>query len=138
MSDAPQSPELDYAYLAEFAKVDNNSLTAIGASYTHITTNRLPVRHMLYVAGRVRAAEKAPAFDLAIQFNGPRDTPELRVTLEAHPAMEARPYDGKVGITFALGMEVPLNYEGLYEVRLFIEEREVRRLAFDVQITADR
>jgi len=57
MDEELPTPELDYAYLAEFAKVENNSLTAVGASYTHVEADRLPVIHTVYVAGRVRALE---------------------------------------------------------------------------------
>jgi hypothetical protein len=49
--------ELDYAFIAEFAKVEGGKLTAIGASYMQITPPAFPVAHYLSVAGRIRAPE---------------------------------------------------------------------------------
>ncbi|MFF2296983.1 DUF6941 family protein [Arthrobacter sp. NPDC058127] len=123
--------ELDYAFLAEFAKVENNQLTVVGASYTHVLAQTLPVNHLLYVAGRVRIAESEPAPTLSIKFRSPAEGLEIGVdsTLSTQPA---RPYDGKIGLTFAVGLGVPLMAEGLYEVVIELDGVQVRRLAFDL------
>ncbi len=131
-------PELDYAFLAEFAKVDHDQLTAIGASYTHVTASQLPVTHQLYIAGRIRAPEGGDPFELEIAFQGASEgAPELKLSAEIDPAkVTSKPYDGKVGILFAVGTGVPLLAEGLYEVKLSIDGEIVRRLAFSVDVHA--
>lgn len=47
--------DLDYAFLADYAKVERGLLTCVGGSYTHLFVQKLPATHMLYVAGRIRA-----------------------------------------------------------------------------------
>jgi hypothetical protein len=42
--------ELDYAFIAEFAKVENEKLTAVGASYLEVRTPAFPVQHSFSVA----------------------------------------------------------------------------------------
>lgn len=125
--------ELDYAFLAEFAKVESNQLTVVGASYTHVFTPSLPANHLLYVAGRVRSLEGEVPPILAVKFRSPAEGFEIGVDSNL-TAEHARPYDGKVGLTFAVGIGVPLMTEGLYEVLVELDGVEVRRLAFDLAL----
>ncbi|MDP9904546.1 DUF6941 family protein [Arthrobacter bambusae] len=125
--------ELDYAFLAEFAKVENNQLTVVGASYTHVYTGSLPANHILYVAGRVRSTEGEEPPVLGIKFRSPAEGLEIGVD-SSLTAEEARPYAGKIGLTFAVGLGVPLMTEGLYEVYVELDGVEVRRLAFDLAL----
>lgn len=130
-------PELDYAMLAEYAKVDSDRLTLIGASYTHVTAPDLPAPHMLYIAGRVRARVEDPEFVLKLTFSDPRSDLEVAVEGALNPGnASARPYgeDKKVGVMFAAGMTVVLPTEGLYEVFIDIDGERVRRLAFDLAV----
>lgn len=127
-------PNLDYAFLAEFARVDaNGTLTAVGASFTHTIAAALPMGHLISVGGRVRMAENGPSFPLAISFKGPE--PSGEITLELLIAHEQeRPYAGRVGVLFTATTIVPLMSEGLHEVTIRIDSREVRRLAFSVSL----
>jgi len=45
--------ELDYAFIAEFAKFENGKLTAVGASYIDVRPPVLPAPHTLSVAGEL-------------------------------------------------------------------------------------
>lgn len=130
---APTTPELDYAFLAEFAKVDPNGLlTAIGASYTQIQVQQLPAPHVLHVAGRIRAPEGHPAMELSFNFRGPTEaSPTVTIGGELHTE-GATPYAGKVGLLFAIGTTVPLVSEGLHTLEISLDGGLVRRLAFEV------
>lgn len=56
--------ELDYAFIAEFAKVESGKLTVVGASYTEISARSFPTQHFFSCAGRVRMALGEPPADL--------------------------------------------------------------------------
>ena len=127
-------PELDYAYLADFAQVSDGKLTAVGASFTHMLVVALGEPKPLFLAGRIRVAENSEPLEVGIKVSGPDNT----FTIEASFVMGAGPnqlaYDGKVGLLFAAGMTVPLVAEGLYEVILSVQHAPVRRLAFSVNV----
>lgn len=57
----------------------------------------------------------------------------LAAEFQLEPSTHARPYgDGMVGHLFAVEAVIPLAEEGLYEVLIFVDGGEARRLAFDV------
>ncbi|MHA7240013.1 DUF6941 family protein [Arthrobacter sp. TMS1-12-1] len=123
--------DLDYAFLAEFAKVEGNKLTAVGASYTHVQVPSLPSQHLVYVAGRIRAPEGSDAPQVTIRYVSADEAVEI--ALEASLTVEhARPYAGRIGLTFAMGFGVPLSAEGLHNVYIQLDGTDVRHLAFTV------
>jgi hypothetical protein len=64
--------ELDYAFIAEFAKVElSGTLTAIGASYLEVRPLVFPAQHPFSIAGRIRAPEDTAAINLVIRINPP-------------------------------------------------------------------
>lgn len=129
--------ELDYAFLAEYAQVDpTGKLTAVGASFTRVTPAGMPAAQLFFVAGRVRAREDEGPVALHVEITAPDKqlTIGLDSQLTAGPAV--MPYDGKVGLLFAIGTVLPLNRPGLYWVTVSLDGEEVRRLAFDVVPTS--
>jgi hypothetical protein len=127
-------PDLDYAFIAEYARVDpGGKLTAIGASYTEVPVPQLPVSHLLSVAGRIRSTLESEPARLRVVLKPPGGNVSLSLESELRPGADLRPYDGdKVGIVFALTTVVPLTTPGLCEVRLFLDDQEVRLLMFEV------
>ncbi|MCG7432459.1 hypothetical protein MHK71_08080 [Kocuria indica] len=132
MSDEMQGPELDYAFLAEYARVEDDGLTAVGASYTQVAVATLPVTYTIYVAGRFRTPQNADPFSVAVTFDPGDDQSRVQLQTTMDPQREGRPYAGKTGVTFAVGFPVHLPNPGLYEVRIELNEVMVRRLAFSV------
>jgi hypothetical protein len=124
--------ELDYAFIAEFAKVENGKLTAVGASYIDVRPGILPTQQLLAVAGRVRAPEDVEVIGLRIRINPPGNAMNIIVTGELRPGPETVRYDGKLGVLFALSAPVTLTTEGLCEIFIDVDEVEQRRLAFRV------
>lgn len=124
--------ELDYAYLAEYAKVSEGLLTAIGASYTVVRARDLGGPFNLVVAGRIRGSEgEAPV--LGMRVDAPKERYQLGLDAQLSSA-GARPYgDGQVGILFALTMTIPLIDAGTYTVTLRLDGSECRVLRFDVE-----
>lgn len=125
-------PELDYAFLAEFARVEGDSLTSVGASYTRVLVREVPTRHTVYVAGRVRAPQHSEPFTIGVGFKRADQSEHTRLQTTVNPESDGFPYSGKIGLTFAIGFEVDLESTALHEVLIFIDDKQVRRLAFDV------
>lgn len=126
--------ELDYAFVADFAKVEaNGTLTAIGASWTFLQAVVLPSAHRMAVAGRIRARLGEGPIALRIDVKVPDDAFTLAVQSELGPETNARPYgDGRVGHLFALDLQVPLPAQGRYGVEISLDGQIARRLYFEV------
>lgn len=124
--------ELDYAYLAEFAKVSDGLLTAVGASFTHVGVAEFGLPFMLHVAGRVRGSMK-DQLSLAVTL----ESPGSRYTIRGGGDLStegARPYKGdRVGILFAISMPVVLTDPGIYTVRLAVNDTAPRTLRFEAE-----
>lgn len=126
--------ELDYAYLADYVALQDGKLTAVGASFTFVQVESLPSVMDLGIGGRVRAKEPECPVAMDITVLGPADRYEMSYGGHLNPGPMHRPYgDGTVGLLFALNLQVPLDTTGLYEIRISIEGRQVRRLAFEVE-----
>jgi hypothetical protein len=124
--------ELDYAFIAEFAKVENGKLTAVGASYIDVRPPALPAPHTLSVAGRIRAPEDTKTIGLTIRVNPPGGAINMVVDWSMQPGPEAVRYDGKIGVLFAVSTAVLLTTEGLCEIFIDVDKVQQRRLAFRV------
>lgn len=129
--------ELDYAYLADYAQIENGKVSALGASYTHAIVPALPTAWSTTVVGRVRVLQGAEPAMLRIQINPPDDSFELQYEglLEQQPGF--RPYRGRVGLLFTVTAQVPLPAVGLYRFNVWLDDQHVRELAFDVALQAD-
>ncbi|MGO9100108.1 MAG: DUF6941 family protein [Mycobacterium sp.] len=123
--------ELDYAFIAEYAKVEAGKLTAVGASYIDIRPPALPAQHMVFVAGRIRAPEDTESIGLRIRINPPGN---VNIILDGAVGVGADipRYDGKVAVLFAASAAVALVTEGLCEIFVDIDGEEQRRLAFAI------
>jgi len=128
--------DLDYAFLAEYATVQDGKLTAVGASYTHLIVPQLPISHLLSIAGRVRASVGTDRIPVSIGVVAPDEQYTLQFGTELIPDDTTRPYGDKIGVLFAATVGITLTTPGLYTVNLSIDGAQARRLAFDVSPTA--
>lgn len=125
--------QLDYAFVADFAQVVEGKLSAIGASFTHVKVDSLEGAFVFSTAGRVRLLETEPDPELSIRWSAPGGGIEVSTSTQLKRTNDSRPYDGKVGVLFSIGMMIPIS-EGLHEVFIAIDGDEVRRLAFDMAV----
>lgn len=126
--------ELDYAYLADYAQIENGKISALGASYTHAVIPHLPVSWMTSVVGRIRAAEDEGPVTVRIEIMAPEDGYTIRFESEIPRPADARPYRGKVGLLFTVTAQLPIAAEGLYTVEIYVNDEHARRLAFEVEV----
>lgn len=129
--------ELDYAFVAEFAKVDHGALTAVGASYTEVLVKELPVGHMLCVAGRIRTQIEDPQPELTVTMTPPGKKYRLEATGELPRDENAVPYSDKIGYVFVLTTPLQLDEAGEYVVNISLDGEPVRRLIFTVVLDSD-
>jgi len=121
-----ETPELDYAYLAEYATVNpSGTLTAVGASFTKLVAPALPAQQLIAIAGRIRVPATWPvAIDLKISIEGPlaSTSPEWvtpRMELDATvPPGSGMAYEDRVGVLFAVMTVFPVLGHGLYQVAI--------------------
>ena len=128
----PMTAELDYAFLAEFAKTEKGTLSVIGASFTQVVSHSYPGMLELSVAGRIRRLEEDPAPLVAIRFYEDGDEADLVSTerlLEDED--DAVHYAGKVASIFVLRGPLFLENPGLYRCDISINGEVVRTLAFE-------
>ncbi|QPL05048.1 MULTISPECIES: DUF6941 family protein [Actinomyces] len=130
--------ELDYAFLADYASIQGGLLTTVGASFTRMEAQALPIHASFAVAGRIRCDEAEREWvKLTIRFISPGEDPTV---VEASNQIDVSttthlPYSGhRRGIVFALQMTLPLIELGIYTVEVDIDETEGvdRTLKFEV------
>lgn len=120
--------ELDYAFLADFATIQDSKLTTVGASFTRIGVPSFPSPVSFAVAGRVRCGQDdADRVALTMRVRTPGDeglTYEVQSEIDAsridHPT-----YDGvHRGIVFAMQINIPLLTAGLYSVDVDLDDTD--------------
>lgn len=124
--------ELDYAFLADYATVEGGRLTAVGASFTHVDAPALPSTFGIAVAGRVRAPEDVESVHVDIAIHAPEDLYVIATSTDVGPTDGTRPYDGKIGLLFAMWTVITIAVPGLYRVDISLDGEHTRSLAFDV------
>lgn len=130
--------ELDYAFLADYARVDPQGLlTAVGASFTPRRRPRRPGFAPHAVAGRVRARIDEGPVPIRVEIVGPEQSYTLGLATELTAGPNTQPYrDNISGHIFIVDMQMPLPVPGLYVINLYLAEEHARRLAFDVGTAA--
>lgn len=124
--------ELDYAYLAEFAQVSNGKITAVGASFTHVSASTFPLHFAVSVAGRIRANKEIETVSLSIEVSP--ESGEYKVDFDGLLSTSgSRPYGDKIGILFALTTQVFVPRPGVYEFKISLEGTSARDLKFQVE-----
>jgi hypothetical protein len=130
--------ELDYAFLADFATIQDGRLTVVGASFTRMVVTEYPTFALLGVAGRIRCDEPdRNTINVTLRITSPGVEP---TTIEAINALDASektnpPYDKhRRGIVFAVQVNLPVLKEGIHTVEVDLDETDGvdRTLKFEV------
>ncbi len=125
--------ELDYTFVAEYAKVEDGKLTAVGASFLHVNPTQFPSLQLLSVAGRVRAPEGTSSVALTIIVTPPEPGVAITINGILSPDTSTVVYDGKFGIIFAVSTMVQLTGPGLVNIDINVDGSAARHLAFEVR-----
>lgn len=131
--------DLDYAFLADYAAIQEGKLTTVGASFTRMRVPVVPTQAFFAVAGRIRCDEPdRQDVGIRIRVVGPGDEP---LTVEAENRLDISettnpPYDAhRRGTIFALQVGLPILVAGTYSVSIDLEDTEGidRLLRFEVE-----
>lgn len=126
--------ELDYAFIADSAQVEQGRLFVLGGSFTHVRASGFPSSLQAAVAGRVRTRVGTGPVEIGVSISPPGDKYKINLQGLIQEDSNARPYDGdKIGILFAVTFDIPLVSAGLYTLELNVDGEHARRLAFDVE-----
>ena len=131
--------ELDYAFLAEYAKTEHGTITAIGASFTEAKSSSFPSVLDVSVAGRIRRPETEPVPEIRIVLTGPGlgESPQIDFDFGLEDEANAVHYDGKVASVFVFRAPVLIEQPGLYTFNIDLNGEHVRCLSFEV-VSRDR
>lgn len=126
--------DLDYAFVADFARVDpNGTLTAVGASWTHAWVHDVPAAIRLAVAGRMRLQEAEQAIPMRIEMENSAGELLVGTNFELSRSTNSVAYrDGRVGILFAVNAVVPVTEIGLVHIGVLAQDLKLRDLYFEV------
>jgi len=118
---------LDYALLAEYARIDPAGMvTIVGGSFDRVQASSTSGVQQTYVVIRVLLdkSEEAVAFEVSVGPPNKTYARQLAGTAKRNPA--AVPVDGRVGVTLAIGLMVPIVAAGRYVVRVSLEGQPVQ------------
>lgn len=125
--------ELDYAFLAEYAKTEAGTITAIGASFTEVRVRTFPAVMDIAVAGRIRRKVEDEPPTLKIEFTGVDGAHLIAVEDVLEVPDDSVEYAGKTASVFAYRGPIPLDSAGLYWCNIYLDGGLVRQLAFTVE-----
>jgi len=117
--------ELDYAFLAEYATIQDNKLTTIGASFTRMQVLTIPTEATLSVAGRIRTPSDIDELTLHVRATPPDQSYQLDGSLALNDLTSLPEYGaGRRGTVFALQFTLLLTDWGLYTIEVDLDETE--------------
>ncbi len=127
--------ELDYALLADYARVDaDGTLTLVGGHRTTIAVPGLPAQQVLAVAGRLWMGRREPAAQLALSARTPEGDVGTISAWPVRPGLEQGDAPGRVSAAFAIAVVAPLTSTGPHDLVLSVNDEAVAQLPFAVVV----
>ena len=127
---------LEFAFLAEFAKVETNAtITAVGAGVRGVLLNPRHEQIGVYLAGCVNRAPGEEAGELTVTTVGPEGIFALERTIDMEPVEDGA--SDFATTVFAVRQDVPIAGEGRYEFRLSVGEEESKKIELWIKIQSD-
>ncbi len=125
---------LDYVVMSEFARIDPSGLvTIVGGSFDRVHAPERGVGQQLFVTLRALLEEGETSVSFEVKVRPPTDEFEIKITGQTTRRPDAFPIDGRVGVVATVGLVVPLQTEGRYEVQVSLEDGQTRILPFAVE-----
>jgi hypothetical protein len=128
--------ELDYAVLADFARVDGDgTLTVVGAHRAVVVTAALPAQQVLSVAGRLWMGRREPPAQLSLGAVTPDGEIPVVADWSLEPGAEQAEGSSRWSASFAVTVVAPLAVTGSYALVLSVNGDVARTLPFSVSAT---
>lgn len=126
-------PELDYAFLAQWAGVQSDgTLTSVGMSFTKVQVHELGGMFSFALACRFRGHTDDPDIPLEVSVSSPMGERLRFDTRLPMPHENAYTDEGRTHALFAAQMQIPLTEEGLHRVVVERGGEAERELFFSV------
>jgi hypothetical protein len=128
-------PELDFAFLADFARSKSKSLDALSIGIDTIIVNALPTSHQMYLAVRIAFArhdcDGTYQVEAIVQDTDGRRLTEFRIEGSATwPDVE--PPGNRVTAQAVIPLLVPLEQPGPHSVDIALDGRPLKTITFVV------
>jgi hypothetical protein len=124
---------LDYALLAEYARIDATGLaTIVGGSFDRVRVSGTSGVQSTYVVLRVLLDEAEDDTSFEVSIEPPSKTYSLQVAGTTSRNPDAVPVDGRLGVVVVIGASVPLPEPGRYVAKVTLAGRHVQDLPFMV------
>lgn len=125
--------KLDYAVLAEYARIDAGGLvTIVGGSFDRVQAPTAGGVQQMYVALRVLLGEGDGDVPFDVKVIAPAGQYEIGLSGVAGRGDGAEPTDGFHAFVAAVGVGAPLPVAGRYVVQILLQGEVVRELPFVV------
>lgn len=126
---------LDYALLAEYARVDPSGLlTVVGASFDRVQASSPGAAQQVFVALRVLLDEQEAPADFNVRVQPPSRQFTIEFTGTAARNEQATVLDGQVAVILVMGVTVPLPEAGRYVVTVTLSGQQAKALPFVVDL----
>ena len=127
---------LDFALLAEYARVDQAGLiTIVGGGFDRVRVPDQGGVQQVFVAMRIVLEEHEADVPFEVKAQSPENRYEIGVAGTTHRARGVQPADGKINFIAAVGLAVPIQMVGRYQVQIVLAGEVVRHLPFVVELT---
>lgn len=130
--------ELDFAMLAEYARLDAAGLlTVVGGGFDRVQASGPGLVHRMSVAARIKLAddESGANFEIKIIPPGPSNF-TMGISGVSTIKEGAQPVAGNAGVISVVDLGVPISEAGRYTVQFFIAGKLARELPFEVEFTS--
>lgn len=130
--------DLDFALLAEFARVDPAGLlTLVGGGFDRVQASGPGLVQQMFVVMRVHLAEDERTVGFEVRVAPPGEEPfKIRVSGVASANPQEVSPSGRHAVVTVVGLGIPINTQGRYVVQVFIAGSLVRELPFAVDFMA--
>jgi hypothetical protein len=129
--------ELDFAFLADFARSKFNSLDALGIGFDTIMAPALPASHQLFLALKIAFdqvdCETTHRIEAIVQDTDGRRLSEVLINLEAEWPDED-PLGDRVFAQAVLPLVLPLVSAGVHSLDIAIDGENVKTITFAVRV----
>lgn len=128
--------ELDYAFVASFARVNhNNTLTVLDAGFLGVEISKLPKEFTYYIAGRIRFRNGCSGTDLGVEIKNP-DGAYVNAVKQIEATADVYGEDRRSHAMFAVGVTSDVSQYGDVDITVRIDGKICRMLKFTVAASA--
>lgn len=126
---------LDYALLAEYARIDPNGLvTVVGGSFDRVRAPGSGAVQSSYLVIRLLLDDDEQSVSFTVRLDPPDGEYSVQVEGSVEKNELARPVAGKVSITGVVVLPVQVTTAGLYVIRLTLQDGQEREIPFVVEL----